>query len=277
MCPALRPPAAKSLQVERLVHEDSRVEGVEYTAQDGSRQRLGASAVILATGGFGASAALLQKYAPEVGVWVRGWAGGRGGGGEGLYQGNSLVLIRLLMLPVLHPELVGLTSFLRTCLPCLCLQAARLPTTNGPWAQGEGLELAREAGASLLHLDRVQVHPTGFVDPADPASGTKVGSACLCRAAPAARLHTLQVTAAAGATCPHAALGHQRVCVCGTACLQFLAPEKLRGVGGILLDAGGQRFMDELSTRDKVSQASGHRKDACTIVHSASLATSNRA
>jgi cleavage and polyadenylation specificity factor subunit 2/mediator of RNA polymerase II transcription subunit 4 len=55
------------------------------------------------------------------------------------------------------------------------VQVAELPTTNGPWAQGEGLVLAEAAGAALLQLDQVQVHPTGFVDPADPGSGTKVG------------------------------------------------------------------------------------------------------
>lgn len=36
--------------------------------------------------------------------------------------------------------------------------------------------------------------------------------------------------------------------------LQFLAPEKLRGVGGILLNAEGRRFVDELTTRDKAAQ-----------------------
>jgi succinate dehydrogenase/fumarate reductase flavoprotein subunit len=29
-------------------------------------------------------------------------------------------------------------------------------------------------GTALLHMEQVQVHPTGFVDPADPAAGTKV-------------------------------------------------------------------------------------------------------
>lgn len=38
-------------------------------------------------------------------------------------------------------------------------------------------------------------------------------------------------------------------------CLQFLAPEKLRGVGGILLDAQGRRFVNELATRDMVAAA----------------------
>lgn len=53
-----------------------------------------------------------------------------------------------------------------------------------------------------------QVHPTGFVDPANPTAGTK-----------------------------------------------FLAPEALRGSGAILINELGQRFVDELTTRDKVSAA----------------------
>lgn len=51
---------------------------------------------------------------------------------------------------------------------------AELPTTNGDWAQGEGIQLGAGLGASLLHMEQVQVHPTGFVDPADPTAGTKV-------------------------------------------------------------------------------------------------------
>lgn len=54
---------------------------------------------------------------------------------------------------------------------------ADLPTTNGGWAQGEGIQLGEGLGAQLLHMDQVQVHPTGFVDPTDPNNGTKVRSA----------------------------------------------------------------------------------------------------
>lgn len=87
--------------------------------------------------------------------------------------------------------------------------AAELATTNGAFAQGEGLALGTAAGAALVGMDQVQVHPTGFVDPAAPEAGTK-----------------------------------------------FLAAEKLRGVGAVLLNSQGQRFVDELTTRDKVAQAS---------------------
>jgi len=57
-------------------------------------------------------------------------------------------------------------------------------------------------------MDKVQVHPTGLVDPKDP---------------------------------------HAKV--------KFLAAEALRGVGGLLLDSGGERFIDELEKRDVVSNA----------------------
>lgn len=110
-----------------------------------------------------------------------------------------------------------------------------------------------------------QVHPTGFVDPADPASGTKVCLACWpagtepglgCRhgtAAPFSLCCTMCVTLGfqpAGLLTDSFGLVHCPV-------LQFLAPEKLRGVGGILLNAEGRRFVDELTTRDKVTQVSG--------------------
>lgn len=82
------------------------------------------------------------------------------------------------------------------------------PTTNGPWARGEGLALAQQAGADLLHMDKVQLHPTGFINPKDRAARQK-----------------------------------------------FLAPEAIRGSGALLLNTQGRRFVDELTTRDRVSQA----------------------
>lgn len=81
-----------------------------------------------------------------------------------------------------------------------------LPTTNGDHCTGDGQKLALEIGASAIDLEKVQVHPTGLVDPNEPEAKVK-----------------------------------------------FLAAEALRGVGGLLLDNEGQRFVDELQHRDYVT------------------------
>ncbi|ORY36462.1 Flavocytochrome c [Rhizoclosmatium globosum] len=81
-----------------------------------------------------------------------------------------------------------------------------LPTTNGDHCTGDGIKFALKSGANTIHMDKVQVHPTGLVDLKDPDAKVK-----------------------------------------------FLAAEALRGVGGILVDANGQRFCDELGHRDYVT------------------------
>ena len=78
-----------------------------------------------------------------------------------------------------------------------------IPSTNDPRPGAHGIVTA--AGGKLVDMDKVQVHPTGFVDPAEPLSGIK-----------------------------------------------FLAAEVLRGEGGILL-RGGKRFVNEMETREHVS------------------------
>lgn len=82
-------------------------------------------------------------------------------------------------------------------------ELSKYPTTNGPWATGDIIKLMEPQGVSLIHMDKVQVHPTGFVDLKNPNHDTK-----------------------------------------------FLAPEALRGVGAILVDANGKRFANELGRRD---------------------------
>ncbi|PSC75715.1 NADH-dependent fumarate reductase [Micractinium conductrix] len=114
-------------------------------------QRLHADAVVLATGGFAASQALLQRHAPY---------------------------------------------------------AAGLGTTNGAFATGDGLALGQQAGAALVDVGWVQLNPTGIIDPHDPSAATKT-----------------------------------------------VAPERLRGLGAILLNSQGRRFVNELGTRDKVAGA----------------------
>ncbi|KAG1417375.1 hypothetical protein G6F58_005548 [Rhizopus delemar] len=81
-----------------------------------------------------------------------------------------------------------------------------LSTTNGDHCTGDGIKMASAAGASTIDLEKVQVHPTGLVDPKEPDAKVK-----------------------------------------------FLAAEALRGCGGLLLDADGNRFCDELGHRDYVT------------------------
>ncbi|KAF4046636.1 FAD binding domain [Phytophthora infestans] len=82
------------------------------------------------------------------------------------------------------------------------------PTTNGVWAQGEGALMSEAIGVDLTLMDKVQLHPTGFINPKDREAGTR-----------------------------------------------FLAPEAIRGSGAVLLNKNGKRFVDELTTRDKASDA----------------------
>ncbi|ORZ31130.1 FAD binding domain-domain-containing protein [Catenaria anguillulae PL171] len=138
-------------KVHDLIIENDRVHGVRATLS-GMPFELRSDAVILATGGFSASADLLKEFAPHL---------------------------------------------------------RHFPTTNGPWASGDGIKFSRALGLSLVDMDQVQLHPTGFIDPSNPDANTK-----------------------------------------------FLAPEALRGHGGILLSLGsGTRFANELGTRAAVVDA----------------------
>ncbi|ORX53970.1 Flavocytochrome c [Hesseltinella vesiculosa] len=48
-----------------------------------------------------------------------------------------------------------------------------LSTTNGDHCTGDGIKMARAAGANLIDLEKVQVHPTGLVDPNEPDAKVK--------------------------------------------------------------------------------------------------------
>lgn len=89
-----------------------------------------------------------------------------------------------------------------------------LATTNGAHATGDGQKMVMAIGGNGIDMDKVQVHPTGLVDPKDPGSKWK-----------------------------------------------FLAAEALRGEGGLLLNADGDRFCDELGHRDYVSGMMWKEKD----------------
>lgn len=83
------------------------------------------------------------------------------------------------------------------------------PLTNGQQTTGDGQKIAeRDLGAKLIHMDQVQVHPTGFIQLKEPQAKWK-----------------------------------------------FLCGELIRGIGGVLVSpVTGQRFVNELSTRDEVTK-----------------------
>ena len=50
---------------------------------------------------------------------------------------------------------------------------ASLPTTNGVWATGDIIKATSGTNLSLIHMNKVQVHPTGFIEPSQPLAHTK--------------------------------------------------------------------------------------------------------
>lgn len=94
-----------------------------------------------------------------------------------------------------------------------------LATTNGSHATGDGQKMVLAVGGNGIDMDKVQVHPTGLINPKDPDSKWK-----------------------------------------------FLAAEALRGEGGILVNADGDRFCDELGHRDYVSSMMWENKFPIRLV-----------
>jgi len=48
-----------------------------------------------------------------------------------------------------------------------------LPTTNGDWSTGDGIKMVAAIGGNAIDLEKVQVHPTGLVDPNEPDAKVK--------------------------------------------------------------------------------------------------------
>ncbi|EAZ62928.2 Osmotic growth protein [Scheffersomyces stipitis CBS 6054] len=88
-----------------------------------------------------------------------------------------------------------------------------LPSTNGNHATGDGQKIIMKNKGVGTDLDKVQVHPTGLIDYNDTDT-------------------------ISGKKVPR---------------FLFLGAEALRGEGGIILNAKGERFVDELGPRDYVS------------------------
>ena len=53
--------------------------------------------------------------------------------------------------------------------------------TAGAFSTGDGIVLDQALGAGMVDMDKVQIHPTGFVNPADPNNPTKVLAAEVLR------------------------------------------------------------------------------------------------
>jgi len=62
-----------------------------------------------------------------------------------------------------------------------CPHLANLPTTSGLWATGDGILLATDVGAAMEDMSKVQIHPTGWVDPANSQSQSKILAAEVLR------------------------------------------------------------------------------------------------
>ena len=50
----------------------------------------------------------------------------------------------------------------------------KMPATAGEFSTGDGITLGTSAGAGLVDMEKVQIHPTGWVDPADPSNPGKI-------------------------------------------------------------------------------------------------------
>ena len=55
------------------------------------------------------------------------------------------------------------------------------PATAGAFSTGDGISLATTLGAATRDMDKVQIHPTGWVNPTDPTNPTKTLAAELMR------------------------------------------------------------------------------------------------
>jgi succinate dehydrogenase/fumarate reductase flavoprotein subunit len=56
-----------------------------------------------------------------------------------------------------------------------------MPATAGAFSTGDGIGLATTVGAGVVDMDKVQIHPTGWVDSKDPTNPNKILAAELMR------------------------------------------------------------------------------------------------
>ena len=143
-------PVFVNTDVKKLVEEDGKVDGVVAQVQGEKEKTIKADAVIVTTGGYGASDEYIKEYRPDLEGYV---------------------------------------------------------TTNQPGSTGDGIKMIEAVGGQTVDMDEIQIHPTVQQD-----QGILIG-------------------------------------------------EAVRGEGAILVNEEGNRFVNELDTRDAVSGAINKQTD----------------
>lgn len=137
-------PIYVNADVTKINEKSGKVDGVKVTFNQDKTKTISSKAVIVTTGGFGASKAMIKKYRPDLAKYV---------------------------------------------------------TTNQEGSTGDGVKMITALGGYTVGMDKIQIHPTVFQKP------------------------------------------------------PYLVGEAVRGEGGILINKNGQRFTNEMGTRDVVSAA----------------------
>lgn len=137
-------PMIMNADVTKINMKNNKVSGVNVTLNQDKKKTIDAPAVIVTTGGYGASKKLIKEYRPDLSKYV---------------------------------------------------------TTNSSGSTGDGIKMIKQVGGYTVDMKEIQIHPTVYQKPA------------------------------------------------------YLIGEATRGEGGILVNKKGDRFTNDLSTRDKVSAA----------------------
>ncbi|MFB9768495.1 flavocytochrome c [Lactiplantibacillus modestisalitolerans] len=137
-------PIYVNADVTKINENDGKVDGVKVKFNQDKTKTISSKAVIVTTGGYGASKAMIKQYRPDLAKYV---------------------------------------------------------TTNQAGSTGDGIKLVTALGGYTVDMDKIQIHPTVYQKP------------------------------------------------------PYLVGEAVRGEGGILVNRNGQRFTNEMGTRDVVSEA----------------------